>query len=527
MKESLKKNKRKSKQSPKNSYTFEFRLRVVKLHLEEGFSYDFIEQETGAKRNTICHWVIKYRKEGEEGLRCKRRFNGKKSKIPNAVREKIIEEKKKNKDNGVRKISNILRRVFFLKASPETVRRTLHKNNLLEPKPKKKEKRNITRPRFFERSTPNQMWQTDIFCFRIGGKNGYLIGYIDDYSRFIVGLELFMSQKADQVIEVYRRAASEYALPKEMLTDNGRQYTSWRGKSRFEKELKKDKIHHIKARPHHPMTLGKIERFWQTIFQEFLSRAHFDSFENARSRIKLWVKYYNHKRPHQGIKGLCPADRYFEVDTALKQTIKKGIEENILEMALRGKPKLPFYMVGRMNGQSVVLQAEKGKLTLSVDDNKLDKTKELVYNLDEKMNIIEEDKSNEHKRETNESEEKEDSLQCLNEMPSGVVCVDGETQSDRSLQGVIGTVDATSAVADSSNRGDASSVRAESSIEERSSTKPEITKDAFTSVGGQESRSMPEETVGEIVESTGREIEVVEKSFQEKMKNISERLFDE
>ena len=39
----------------------------------------------------------------------------------------------------------------------------------------------------------------------------------------------------------------------------------------------------------------------------------FDSFEAARERIKLWIKYYNHKRPHQGIEELCPADRFAEL----------------------------------------------------------------------------------------------------------------------------------------------------------------------------------------------------------------------
>jgi hypothetical protein len=51
----------------------------------------------------------------------------------------------------------------------------------------------------------------------------------------------------------------EYGVPKEMLTDNGRQYTNWRGTTRFEQELKKERIRHIWSRPHHPMTLGKIE----------------------------------------------------------------------------------------------------------------------------------------------------------------------------------------------------------------------------------------------------------------------------
>ena len=140
------------------------------------------------------------------------------------------------------------------------------------------------------------MWQSDIFCFRLGGRNAYLIGYIDDYSRYITGLGLYRSQTAEHVLETLRRAVAEYGVPKEMLTDNGRQYTSWRGTTRFEAELRKDRIAHIKSQPHHPMTLGKIERFWKSIYSEFLSRVQFDSFEDAQQRLALWVKYYNCKR---------------------------------------------------------------------------------------------------------------------------------------------------------------------------------------------------------------------------------------
>ena len=66
------------------------------------------------------------------------------------------------------------------------------------------------------------------------------------------------------------------------------------------------------------MTLGKIERFWQRILTEFLQRTQFTSFENAVERTAFWVKYYNYNRPHQGIGGLCPADRFFEIQHALK-----------------------------------------------------------------------------------------------------------------------------------------------------------------------------------------------------------------
>src|SRR4030067_2963041 len=144
---------------------------------------------------------------------------------------------------------------------------------------------------------------------------------VDDYSRYTVGLEMYRSQTADQVIEGYRRAVGEYGVPKEVLTDQGRQYTTWRGTTRFERELGKDRVKHIKSQAHHPMTLGKIEGFWKTIYEEFLCRGGFGSFEEAQGRIRDWVKYYNHKRPHQGIGGLYPADRSFGIQGGMREVM--------------------------------------------------------------------------------------------------------------------------------------------------------------------------------------------------------------
>jgi transposase InsO family protein len=355
----------------------DFKLRAVKMRLEEGFSFALIAEELGVTAHTLERWVKRYRLTGEAGL-VDGRGGPSGPRLPVAVRDKIIEIKKEQPAFGIKRISQLLRRLFFLQASAETVRHTLKKEGLIEPVAAPP--RNVTRPRFFERATPNQMWQSDIFTFRLGGRYAYLIAFMDDYSRFLTGADLFRSPTAENVLEVFRVGAGEFQPPKEMLTDQGRQYTTWRGTSRFEAEMKKNGIHHFKSRPHHPMTLGKVERFWATIWQEFLSRAQFESFESARERIRLWIKYYNHKRPHQGIGGLCPADRYFEIASEMRKTIETGIQENLLEMALRGQPRAPFYMVGRMEGQAVILRAEKGKLKLSIEDK--NKTQELVYDLD-------------------------------------------------------------------------------------------------------------------------------------------------
>jgi hypothetical protein len=174
------------------------------------------------------------------------------------------------------------------------------------------------------------------------------------------------------------------------------------------------------------MTLGKIERFWKTILNEFLLRAQFDSFETARERIALWVKYYNYKRPHQGIGSLCPADRFFEIQNDLRHTLEKGVEDNVLEQALRGKPTSPFYMVGRLGDQNVVIRAEKGKVKMHVDGNQHDQPQELVYNMD---------KENSNDQETDETTTQ--NIHITGEMQSGPVTLDGTPECNRDQSGAI------------------------------------------------------------------------------------------
>ena len=493
-------------------YGFELKLRCVKLRLEEGLPVSLLCKEVGVSKDVVYRWVKAYQERGEAGLRNQVRSPGGRRKLPGPVRKKIVEIKKREPLFGVQRISHLLKRVFFLSASPETVRRTLQDESLMVPS-QKKHPSNITRPRFFERSTPNQLWQGDIFTFRLGGRYAYLIGMIDDYSRYMVGLELYRSQTADQVIEVYRRAVGEYGVPKEVLTDRGRQYTNWRGTTRFERELGKDRVKHIKSQAHHPMTLGKIERFWKTVYEEFLVRAQFGSFEEAQERIRHWVKYYNHKRPHQGIGGLFPADRYFEIQGELRKVMEKGIAENALEMALRGKPREPFYMVGRMEGQSVVLRAEKGKLRLLVDDEGGGKTQELVYEVNRKeesegsREMEERDGKDREGGEAGEADRGEERSEgagahSRGEVPGGVVHLDREEEARGGLPGDGGDVGDSKAMAGSGDGGGAAGFGAPGEAGEGGSLKPPSCR-----IIGKEEPGRVDEGIGQKIEEAARKPE--------------------
>ena len=50
-------------------YGFEFKLRCVKLRLEEGLPVCLLSKEVGASKDVIRRWVKAYQEQGEAGLR--------------------------------------------------------------------------------------------------------------------------------------------------------------------------------------------------------------------------------------------------------------------------------------------------------------------------------------------------------------------------------------------------------------------------------------------------------------------------
>ena len=193
----------------------------------------------------------------------------------------------------------------------------------------------------------------------------YMIGFMDDNSRFMVGWGLYRFQKGDNVQEVFRAAIEKRGMPKEVLSDNGRQYHSWRGKSKFTTMLTKLGIRHIRSRPYHPQTCGKIESFWRNLYQECLTKVPLATFEEAEAKIGEYIEYYNFKRPHQGIGNLIPSDRYYGVAGQVKQIIagNTAAVQEALPTAAGYTP--PTYLVGNIGGRELRLVAKDAEVTLS------------------------------------------------------------------------------------------------------------------------------------------------------------------
>ena len=84
--------KRKSKEGESRlgkRYGFEFKLRCVKLRLEEGLPVGLLCKEAGISKSAINHWVKAYQDRGEAGLREPGVFPKKEKRLPGPVRAKI------------------------------------------------------------------------------------------------------------------------------------------------------------------------------------------------------------------------------------------------------------------------------------------------------------------------------------------------------------------------------------------------------------------------------------------------------
>jgi transposase InsO family protein len=356
---------RKEEAEPRRVMSPQQRLLLLDSWRRSGLPAGDFAALVGLSKHTLYAWKKAFEAHGPAGLMDQPRGAKTGSHLPDLTKRAILMLKETNPDWGCQRISDALLRGPALPASPGAVARALHEacyeleEVATAPHPDK--------VRSFERARPNQLWQTDLFTFVLKRQNRrvYLVAFMDDHSRFLVSYGLHASQSTALVLEVLRAGITAYGTPEEVLSDNGSQYVTWRGKSAFSKELEGRGVRHIVARPRHPQTLGKIERFWGTLWRECLESALFLDLEDARRRIGLFIDHYNFQRPHQGIDGLVPADRFFRAAADVLRTLKERVAANALELARHGIPKAPFYVTGQVAGQPFSVHAEGERVILT------------------------------------------------------------------------------------------------------------------------------------------------------------------
>ena len=171
------------------------------------------------------------------------------------------------------------------------IHRVMKSMGLAKDEPRKQVRKKWIR---YDRKYSNSLWHTDWTL--IEGK-GWLIAYLDDASRFVVGHGLFPEATSEHSVEVLKEAVKKYGRPASILTDRGPQFYAneseerERGLTVFEQHLMENEIRQILSRVLHPMTNGKVERFFRTVKEKLPEFRGVDEL----------VEWYNEKRPHMSL----------------------------------------------------------------------------------------------------------------------------------------------------------------------------------------------------------------------------------
>lgn len=364
-----------SKALSRGPFTAEQRREAVEMYLKSTMPREMFAKTWGISAGSLDNWVRRYRLGGPKALerqpRSKRADNL--ATIPTPVREEIKRTKFQFPTFGLRKIRDFLYRFRGMKVSAGGVRTTLKAAGIPPTEVATKRHRSSDKVRRFERARPGELWQSDITSYVIGWtkERVYLTVFLDDHSRFIVSYALMMQQRQELVIEALKEGIAKFGKPQEVLTDRGRQYFAWRGKSDFQKLLDREGIRHVVSRAQHPETLGKCERLWETIEREFWSRVQIRDLTEARERLGHFIAHYNFFRPHQSLDGMVPADRFFQAADPVRQSIEAKLKRDELQQAIDEKPRKPVYVVAQVGDHLVSVHGERGKLVVQTADGLL------------------------------------------------------------------------------------------------------------------------------------------------------------
>ena len=189
--------------------------------------------------------------------------------------------------------------------SVSTIARTLTREGLVTPEPKKRPKSSYIR---FEAAMPNECWQSDFTHYRLAtGVDIEVISWLDDCTRYALHVSAHRRITTPIVLATFRETAGQHGIPASTLTDNGMVYTVRHsggrgGRNAFEAELRAWQVVQKNSRPNHPTTCGKVERFQQTLKKWLRAQpVQPETIAELQTLIDDFVETYNRRRPHRSL----------------------------------------------------------------------------------------------------------------------------------------------------------------------------------------------------------------------------------
>lgn len=302
-------------------FTQDEKYEIIRIVEDSELGVNRTLRELGIPKPTFYNWYGRYREQGYDGLAPKNQSSRSQwNRIPNEVRQEVVELALEIPELSPRELACRFTDEKGYFVSESSVYRILKSRGL------------ITSPayivmkassEFKDKTTrPNQMWQTDFTYFKIIGWGWYYLSTVlDDYSRYIIHWELCTNMKADDVKRSMDQALKKAGLSKKnaprLLSDNGSCYIS----SEMAEYIQDQGMSHVRGKPNHPQTQGKIERYHRSM-KNVVKLENYYLPGDLIQRIEEFVNYYNNHRYHESLHNLTPADVYFGRDQKILEKRK-------------------------------------------------------------------------------------------------------------------------------------------------------------------------------------------------------------
>jgi transposase InsO family protein len=353
----------------------EQRYRAV-LEVGAGVPVTEVAERYGVSRQSVHAWLLRYREEGIAGLEDRsHQVHHHPWRIPAEIEQVICELRRTHPQWGPQRLVFEMDRRGHGQVTRSTVYRTLVRNGLIEPRSRRRRRKDYRR---WERGSPMELWQMDVTAsaFLADGTEVKIVTGADDHSRFCVLAKAVMRATARPVCLAFVDAMRVYGIPEEVLTDNGKVFTGRFHKPGvpvevlFDRICRENGITHRLTKIHSPTTTGKIERLHQTLQRELLDvHGPFASIQALQTALDAWRAEYNTDRPHQSLGMAFPASRFTPADSSVELRVPAQLT------AGTGQPKPPPApgplpapsLPGQTAPQPVMATTQQGQPAVEVD----------------------------------------------------------------------------------------------------------------------------------------------------------------
>lgn len=299
-------------------------LAASKSYFYNGKNYKF-------SKSCIKNWYLSYKNKGFITLQKKERQDKNNSRLLTYETIDRIRELREMFPNitGTAIYKKLINEDYInqKEVSLSTVLRYIKRNNL-----KSSQVCNVER-KMFEMENVNDCWQADtsvgpyIKINNVKYKT-YIIMFIDDKSRMIMGFDIFLNDNAINMQEVFKKAVKTYGVPKKLFVDNGGPYDN-KQLSLICATLGIQLIH---AKIYSPESKAKQERLFRTIKDGWMRCTDWNTFkelEDIRKSLSnfLFQNYIN--KEHSTTK-MTPNNRWHEEYKKVKYLDENFVEESFL-----------------------------------------------------------------------------------------------------------------------------------------------------------------------------------------------------